>query len=192
VHGNRMRRPIAAVVCAIVSLGLSGCFKRVRVVVLPVNQAPIALVDASVDDLPMVDAPETEELPVPIAAAAARPRIRRRVVAKTPSTAAVNAPTEVALTDPGTEESAIGALTTGEDTSPQRLKEIADLIASNDRRLKALTAKTVNSQHSQISKIRNFQRQAQRALDSGDAEGAKTLATKASLLLNDLDRGGGH
>jgi len=34
----------------------------------------------------------------------------------------------------------------------------------------------------QISKVRNFQRQAQEALNSGDAEGAKTLATKAKVI----------
>jgi len=38
----------------------------------------------------------------------------------------------------------------------------------------------------QISKVRNFQRQAQEALNSGDAEGQRLLATKAKLLLDDL------
>ena len=65
-----------------------------------------------------------------------------------------------------------------------------DLIASNDKRLKQLSEKA-KAQQDQVSKIRNFQRQAQDALKSGDAEGAKTLASKALLLLNDLDRAGG-
>ncbi len=39
-----------------------------------------------------------------------------------------------------------------------------------------------------MSKIKNFQRQAKQAMSSGDAEGAKTLATKAKLLLDDLDK----
>ena len=54
------------------------------------------------------------------------------------------------------------------------------MIASNEKRLSALPARCAPDQkRSQISKIRNFQRQAQEALKSGDAEGAKTLATKA-------------
>ena len=46
----------------------------------------------------------------------------------------------------------------------------------------------VDAEKAQISKIRNFQRQAQEALTSGDLEGAKTLATKAKLLLDDLEK----
>jgi hypothetical protein len=90
------------------------------------------------------------------------------------------------------DESAIGALTAGGDATPQTRQEATELIASNDKRLKALPANMVKAQRSQINKILNFQRQAQSALDSGDAEGAKTLATKAKLLLYDLDRGGGE
>jgi len=36
--------------------------------------------------------------------------------------------------------------------------------------------------------VRNFRKDAQEALKSGDAEGAKTLATKAKLLLDDLEK----
>jgi ribosomal protein S20 len=39
-----------------------------------------------------------------------------------------------------------------------------------------------------VSKVRNFWKDAQDALKSGDAEGAKTLATKAKLLLDDLEK----
>ncbi len=40
-----------------------------------------------------------------------------------------------------------------------------------------------------MSNVRNFQKQAQQALKTGDAEGAKTLATKGKLLLDDLETG---
>jgi ribosomal protein S20 len=89
------------------------------------------------------------------------------------------------------DESAIGELTAGGDANPRRRQEAADLIASNEKRVRALSARIVNAQRSQVSKIRNFQRQAKQALDSGDAEGAMTLATKASVLLHDLDGTGG-
>jgi len=192
----RMRGLRLALLYAVVPLGLSGCLhKKAKPVVLPQAQAPIAWLPASSDDLPLVETPEIEVPPVPIAAAASRPRVRRRVPPKAGAATAPAAntpPAQVTTAEGATEESAIGELTAGGDASPQRRQEAADLIASNDRRLKALPAKTVSAQRSQISKIRNFQRQAQQALDSGDAEGAKTLATKARLLLYDLDRGGSN
>jgi ribosomal protein S20 len=65
-------------------------------------------------------------------------------------------------------------------------QEAVDLIGANEKRLNALSTHIVETEKAQISKVRNFQRQAQEALNSGDAEGAKTLATKAKLLLDDL------
>ena len=45
-----------------------------------------------------------------------------------------------------------------------------------------------DEQKAQVSKVKNFLKDAQDALKSGDAEGAKTLATKAKLLLDDLEK----
>jgi hypothetical protein len=177
----------------LLTLGLSGCLHKNPVMVsLPLNTAPVELTSApEPDSPPMIEAPPVEETPVPIAEAAATPRPRRRPTPK-PATAPANAPPQVAAIEGVDEESAIGALTAGGDATPQTRQEATALIASNDKRLKALPASTVKSQRSQINKIVNFQKQAQSALNSGDAEGAKTLATKAKLLLYDLDRGGGE
>jgi len=92
----------------------------------------------------------------------------------------------VASTEPAPEVAAIGALTAGGDTNPRMQQDAMDLIASIEKRLNALPAQKVEEQKTQISKVKNFLRQAQEALSSGDAEGAKTLATKAKLLLDDL------
>jgi ribosomal protein S20 len=62
------------------------------------------------------------------------------------------------------------------------------MIAANEKRLNALSAQILEEQKPQISQVKNFQRQAQEALTSGDVEGAKTLATKAKLLLDDLSK----
>ena len=62
------------------------------------------------------------------------------------------------------------------------------MIAANEKRLNALSAQIVEEQKAQISKVKTFQRQAQEASRSGDVEGAKTLATKAKLLLDDLSK----
>jgi hypothetical protein len=195
VYGHKMRRAIVALLCAGLSAGLSGCLhKKAKAVVPPQNQAPVALDNPSrsVDET-MVEPIPLPSTPVPIAAAAAHPKRERRKPA-TKATAAAPAtpppPAQVAAAEGLPEGSSIGALTAGGDSSPQLRQEAIDLIASNERRLKALPADIVNLQKPQISKIRNFQRQAQEALDSGDAEGANTLATKAKLLLYDLDRGG--
>jgi ribosomal protein S20 len=86
------------------------------------------------------------------------------------------------------EETAIGALTAGGEASPQTKQEAADLIASSEKRLNALPAKKAEDEKAQVSKVKNFLKDAQEALKSGDAEGAKTLATKAKLLLDDLEK----
>ncbi len=85
---------------------------------------------------------------------------------------------------------AIGELTAGGTADPQAQQDAADLLASIEKRLNGLPQQTVKKQRLQINKVRNFWRQAQEALNSGDAEGAKTLATKAKLLLDDLEKQG--
>jgi ribosomal protein S20 len=62
------------------------------------------------------------------------------------------------------------------------------LIASIEKRLNALSAQQTDEQKAQVSKVKNFLKDSQEALKSGDAEGAKTLATKAKLLLDDLEK----
>jgi ribosomal protein S20 len=128
--------------------------------------------------------------PEPIAAAAAKPkRERKKNTAKTgPPATTTPAPVQTASADPSPEVAAIGSLTAGGEANPQTKQEAADLIASIEKRLTALPAQTLDDQKAQISKVKNFLRDAQAALKSGDAEGAKTLATKAKLLLDDLEK----
>jgi hypothetical protein len=83
---------------------------------------------------------------------------------------------------------AIGTLSTGDDASPQSQQQAQDLIASILKRIAALPAKTADAQKKQIRQIKTFILQAQKALNSGDAEGAKNLATKAKLLMDDLEK----
>ena len=189
---NRMKRFAAGLVFAALSLGLSGCLhKKAQAVVLPQSTTPVALETAPAPtNLPMVEVPVVKVPPVPVAAAASKPKRERRRPAKVVPVP-VAPPVQVAAADVPAEGSPIGALTSGGDAGPQKRQAAVELIASNERRLKALSTDTVNAQRAQINQIRNFQRQAQEALDSGDAEGATTLATKAKLLLYDLDPAGG-
>ena len=51
-----------------------------------------------------------------------------------------------------------------------------------------LPVKKAEEEKAQVSKVKNFLKDAQEALKTGDAEGAKTLATKAKLLMDDLEK----
>jgi hypothetical protein len=125
-------------------------------------------------------APELEPLPPP---APPKPTPRRRPAPKeepqSPAQGA-SAPEVAAL--------AIGALSTGGDATPQSQQQAQDLIASILRRIAALPANIADAQKRQVRQVRNFIDQAQKALSSGDAEGARNLATKAKLLMDDLEK----
>lgn len=204
-QAEKMQRMLTAAALSLLLCG-TGCFghKPVRTITLPQAKVPVmAEAPPEPDPPPLLDTPEQTEEEIPIAAAAATPRrvVRRRPApAKTtvaPTDAAGNvgsAPgpaTEAGAAGPMPEEDAIGELSAGGDSTPQVQQEASEIISSNEKRISALPADVLRSKRSQISKIRNFQRQASEALKSGDAEGAKTLATKARVLLYDLDRSGG-
>jgi ribosomal protein S20 len=136
------------------------------------------------DDPPMVEAPQIKLPPVPVATNA-KPKRERKKPAPKPVTPE---PVQVASAAPPPEETAIGALTAGGEASPQTKQDATDLIASSEKRLNALSAQKAEEEKAQVSKVKNFLKDAQEALKSGDAEGAKTLATKAKLLLDDLEK----
>lgn len=152
---------------------------------LPQILVPVDLVDIPEPPLPMIEPAQLKPQPTPIAAAAAHFRRERK---RAPAKAAVVVPTPAPAESTAQEDVAIGALSTGGDTNPHAQQEASDLIASIERRLNGLSAQAAETEKTQISKIRNFQKQAQDALSSGDVEGAKTLATKAKLLLDDLEK----
>jgi hypothetical protein len=189
-YGDMMRKLTATIVCVGLTVGLSGCMhlhKRPKVPVLPPVLTPIPLetIPGPLSP-PMLTAPAVELPPMPIATAAASPRKERKRVA--PKTAAT-APVEDTAPQPAPDEAAaIGDLTAGGAANPQAQEEAASLIRLIQKRVSGLSAQTARKQHAQINRVQNFRRQAQDALKSGDVEGATTLATKANLLLDDLDR----
>ena len=172
------------------ALGLSGCRHKPVVPALPPISQPMELVMVPSATLPMIEPIHPHLPPVPIASAAAHPRPRRRkssaIVSAPTSPQGMDTPESPAQT--AAEVTAIGALSSGGDPNSHAQQEAADLIGSIDRRLNALPVQKAEAEKAEVSKIRNFQRQAQEALTSGDLEGAKTLATKAKLLLDDLEK----
>ena len=116
-----------------------------------------------------------------------KPPARRRAPAAPTGKEATPPPAQVASAeDPAS--LAIGSLSTGDDLSPQVQQQARDLIGSIQKRIQALPRSTASQQKSQLRQVTNFLKRAQQALDSGDADGAMTLATKARLIMDDIDK----
>jgi hypothetical protein len=125
--------------------------------------------------------PQLEDLP-PLPVPPPAPR-------KRPATAPKEAQTPVQVAGASAPAAlAIGELSAGGDSTPQIQQQAKDLIAAILRRIAALPARTADAQKRQIRQVRHFLDQAQQALNSGDADGAKNLATKARLLMDDLEK----
>jgi hypothetical protein len=122
---------------------------------------------------------------------AAKPAVKhRRPAAKATPEAPDNAQsapgtTQQAENDSG-EVPAIGTLSSGD---PSDLREqTTDTIQDTERGLKGL-GRALNPQEQKIAgQIRQFIRQARKALNSGDVDGAHTLAAKAKVLLSELNQ----
>ena len=191
LQGERMRRLMRAAVGVGLLCGLSGCRHKTQIAPLPVVQTPVELLDIPpMENPPMLEAQTDRLPPEPIAAAAAKPKRERKKNTAKPGPPATTppAPVQTASAEPSPEVAAIGSLTAGGEANPQTKQEAADVIASIEKRLTALPAQTLDDQKAQINKVKNFLRDAQEALKSGDDEGAMTLATKAKLLLDDIEK----
>jgi ribosomal protein S20 len=187
---GKLSRKIAwTTLCFGLAIGLAGCRHKPQLAPLPPILTPVALEDIpEPDNLPMVEVTPVRLPPVPVSADAGKPKRKKKQPPKAIVPPEPVPETQVAAATPSPEETAIGALTAGGETNPQTKQEAADLIASIEKRLNALSTQKAEEQKAQVSKVRNFWKEAQEALKSGDAEGAKTLAIKAKLLLDDLEK----
>ena len=174
------RTPVLALILV---AGLAGCRHKPPAFVIPLGaQAPVDLLDIPLPGPPPTIAtlPEPEPVPFPEPAPTAPvPRRRPTPAPKEEPPAQVSeAPAALAL----------GTLSTGGDLAPQIQQQARDMISEILKRISALSAKTADAQKRQIRQVRHFLDQAQQALSSGDTEGAKNLATKARLLMDDLEK----
>lgn len=67
-------------------------------------------------------------------------------------------------------------------------KQTADSIADTEKGLNGITRKLNDQEQKTSAQIREFLKQAKTALDSGDVDGARTLALKAKVLLSELNQ----
>ena len=116
-----------------------------------------------------------EEQPIP-------PPVRHRR-APTPDDT-VTAPEQTPPPSPAV--NAIGQLSSGDQANSRQQTESS--IADIERRLNGINRTLSDSEQKTANHIREFLKQARAALDSGDVEGAHTLAAKAQVLLAELTK----
>jgi ribosomal protein S20 len=86
--------------------------------------------------------------------------------------------------NPSPEVSAIGQLSSGDPADLRR--QTLDSIASTEQGLKNINRNLSDQEQKTADHIREFIKEAKTALNSGDVDGAHTLADKAHVLLNEL------
>src|SRR5258708_7970197 len=184
-----MRTRVSVALCFGLTVGLGGCRHKAQVATLPAVLTPVTLEEIPEPEiLPMVEVQQAKLPPVPVIASEGKPKRERKK--PVPKTAPAQDPVQIAaaVPPPSPEDLAIGALTAGGEANPQTKQDAADLITASEKRLNALPTQKAEEEKAQVSKVKNFLKDAQDALKTGDAEGAKTLATKAKLLLDDLEK----
>jgi hypothetical protein len=97
---------------------------------------------------------------------------------------AVNNPAPPANESPGV--SAIGQLSSGDPTDTKR--ETVESLSAIERGLNGINRQLSESEQKTAVQIREYLKQAKAALDTGDVDGAHTLASKAKVLLSELSQ----
>jgi len=177
---------LAAAVCLLAS-GCAGK-KAPRAVMPTIVSLPVEVLDVPEPVLPKIAFVPAPAIKVPTASRVARDvrRIGRRpgapaLAAGTPAGSVVIPASSTAPT-PTSDEAVIGSLTAGDDSASTK-QSAGAAIADLEKRLAGLAPDI--ARQTQILQVRDFVKKAREALDSGDASGAVTLATKARLLLDD-------
>ncbi len=182
--GTLVRAGRSSMLSLLFVAGLTGCRHKVRWVPPQGAMVPVEVqIVPEADDLPLIaEVPQPDLEPPIVSDESPKKPARRR-----PAPVKETPPVQVASAEPAA-ALAIGELSSGGDTTPQSQQQAKDLIADIMKRLKALPGKTASQQKALVRQVSSFLKQAQKALDSGDAEGAKNLATKAKLLMDDVEK----
>ncbi len=129
---------------------------------------------------PMITIPQENPTPKPQPqqAPAPPPRHKRQPSKSTPPPAAQPPQAEPSSV------SAVGQLSSGDPSDLRR--QTGDSINEVQRGLNGLHRRLNDSEQKTAAQIREFLKQAREALNSGDIDGAHTLAVKAKVLLGEL------
>jgi predicted component of type VI protein secretion system len=190
-----MKVPARRVAGLLPLLLLAGCFHfhktnqdQVQTLAPPIEDTPPPKPVPSPTDLPPpvvtlpVETPPPQPAPQP--EAKPKPPVKRKkpVAAPPPTTATTQQ--QASNGTPGV--SAIGQLSSGEP-SDQR-QQTLNSIAATEHGLKEITRELSDPEKKTAEHIREFLKQAKTALNSGDVDGAATLAAKAKVLLGELNK----
>ena len=170
-----------AAICAL----LSGCRHKPVRSPLPIGVlAPADLERPPEDANPpqIASIPEPELGPLPSVQPPPPPRRRP------PAASRENEPAPPVANNDAAAALAIGAISAGGDDTTHTVQQARDLINTVLKRVSALSAQIESAQKQEVRQVRNYLDQAQKALKSGDAEGAHTLATKANLLMDEVEK----
>lgn len=130
--------------------------------------------------------PEAAPQPAPPAAAPVKTPHHHR---GTPAAAVPAAPAPAPPITPAPAATIdLGNLTTGTETGGQLRQESADLMRNQNDRLAKLPSPLQDRYAHQLNQVRLFLKQAQDSWQASDYEGARTLATKARVLLDEIQR----
>ncbi len=161
---------------------IAGCHKRRIAAAPPPPPIPVAMVS-----VPPPTHPSEPEPSIPLAFLEnIEPQLPRRSTPRYRPPAATAAQI-AALTPPLPVPVDLGQLTAGGESANSTLRQqTEDLLRNQQRRLAALAPSLASSHAQQVQQARLFLRQADEAWKKLDVEGARTLATKAKVLLDEL------
>ena len=172
--------------CALLVASLGGCHHKRVTAVLPIGVlAPVELETPQQPQNP----PQIAAIPVPdLGPLAPWPAPTKPVPRRRPATKEGSQPPTQIAADNQPLALAIGSLSTGGEGDASNQQQVQDLIASIKKRIASLSSKVANGHKKEVRQVQNFLDQAQKALKSGDTDGATNLATKARLLMDDLEK----
>ena len=166
-------------------LSLAGCHRNPKVIAAAAPPPPpletVSVPPPTHPTEPMPEAPVIASPDLPLTVPPVRrPQPPRRRPAPTPQT-------QTAAAAPAPAPMDLGNLTTGgESTNTALLQQTDDLLKAQTRRLNAIPSATIALHSQQIEQARLFLKQASDAWTKQDIEGARTLATKAKVLLDEV------
>ena len=109
--------------------------------------------------------------------------------ATTTTNSSTEAPADVAANAEPTAASPIGELTTGDTAGQaQKGKETSDIISNTESGLNSIKRPLSSQEQETMTQIRTFLTKAKTALSNQDYDGAYILATKAKVLLDELNK----
>jgi hypothetical protein len=198
-----MKQYLTRIVC-LLSLAITACSHRQQAqnqppLAPPIEDAPLAKPDTAPKDLPPVVV--TPAAPKPADTASAQPKDQPKPVpkhkkpkppAQATTTQTPDKPADPAkpATPPANQEAssgekeapAIGVISSG---GPDR-SETENSLNNTQHSLDTLNRKLSDQEEKTKAQILEYIKQARAALTTNDLDGAKNLATKAKLLLNEL------